>query len=144
MEAITAGKFKPGTVAVIRNEGPKGGPGMREMLAVTAMLTGLGLEDKVWLITDGRFSGGTRGPCLGHVSPEAAAKGPIGIVQNGDTIEIDIPKRKADLKVSAETIKQRLAEYKPRLPAKELRRGYLARYVREVTSASEGAVFKTR
>ena len=144
MDAVTAGEFKPGAVAVIRNEGPKGGPGMREMLSVTAMLTGLGLEKKVWLITDGRFSGGTRGPCLGHVSPEAAAKGPIGIVKDGDTIEIDIPKRQANLRVTTRTLQKRLAEYKPRLPSKELRRGYLARYIKEVTSASEGAVFRTR
>ncbi len=140
MDAVMDGKFTPGTVAVIRNEGPKGGPGMREMLSVTSALTGLGLEKQVWLITDGRFSGGTRGPCLGHVSPEAAEVGPIALVQPGDEIEINIPERRADLKVDAAELERRRKAYQPHEP--KVNKGYLRRYIQQVTSASTGAVFR--
>ena len=113
VEAIRGGKIVAGDVVVIRYEGPKGGPGMREMLAPTAMIAGMGLDKDVALITDGRFSGATRGASIGHVSPEAASGGTIGIVQDGDIIEIDIPNRKLNVKLSDEEIEKRKSEKEP-------------------------------
>jgi len=139
MKAIMDGKIKAGDIVVIRYEGPKGGPGMREMLSPTAAIVGMGLGDKVGLITDGRFSGGTRGPAIGHISPEAAEGGPIAIIKDGDEIEINIPQRKLELKLSKEEIDARLKNWTPQ--QKKLS-GYLARYAHFVTSASTGAVLK--
>jgi dihydroxy-acid dehydratase len=137
--AIMKGKFKSGEVIVIRYEGPKGGPGMREMLAATSLLSGMGMDKKVALITDGRFSGGTRGAAIGHVSPEAAEKGPIAALRNGDMININIPKHKLDVELSQKELKQRVAS----LPSFEpkIKTGYLKRYSDKVSSASTGAVF---
>jgi dihydroxy-acid dehydratase len=140
MKAILGNKIKPGHVIVIRYEGPKGGPGMREMLSPTSAISGMGLGESVVLLTDGRFSGGTRGPCIGHISPEAAEGGPIAIVRNGDRIVLDIPNRKLELKLSSAEIKKRLAKWKPRQP--KIKTGWLARYARVVTSANTGAVVK--
>jgi dihydroxy-acid dehydratase len=126
-EAMKRHEVKAGDVVVIRYEGPKGGPGMPEMLIPTATISGMGLSESVALITDGRFSGATRGPCIGHVSPEAAEGGPIAIIQNGDTIEIDIPNRTLNVKLSAQELKKRLAKWKPR--KQKITKGYLARYV---------------
>jgi dihydroxy-acid dehydratase len=140
LKAILGGKIKAGDVVVIRYEGPKGGPGMREMLNSTASIAGMGLGESVALITDGRFSGGTRGPCIGHVSPEAMEGGAIAIVRNGDIIRIDIPKRKLDLLVSKEEIKKRFKTHKALKP--KINKGWLARYASLVTSASTGAVMK--
>ncbi len=139
MKAILAGQIKSGNVVVIRYEGPKGGPGMREMLSPTAAIAGMGLSD-VALITDGRFSGGTRGPCIGHISPEAMEGGPLAVINNGDIINIDIPGRKLNVELTAQEIKQRLQSWKKPLP--KIRKGYLARYVRFVSSADEGAIMK--
>jgi len=125
---------------VIRYEGPAGGPGMREMLAPTAAIVGLGLADSVALITDGRFSGGTKGPCIGHISPEASSAGPIAILKDGDTLIIDIPNRKIEAKLSKEEIKKRFKNWKPVAP--KIRTGYLSRYSRLVTSADKGAILK--
>jgi dihydroxy-acid dehydratase len=138
MAAIMAKKIKPGDCLVIRYEGPKGGPGMREMLSPTAAIAGMGLIDSVALITDGRFSGGTRGPCIGHVSPEAAQGGPIALVREGDTIEIDIPGGKLDLRISKEELEKRKRSWKP--PAPKVTKGYLARYQKLVGPAHKGAV----
>ena len=138
MAALMEGTVKVGDVVVIRYEGPKGGPGMREMLAPTAALMGLGLGDSVALITDGRFSGGTRGPCIGHVSPEAAEGGPIALVQDGDRILLDIPNRKLDLLVDGATIEARRAQWTA--PEPKIKTGWLARYAKVVTSAYTGAV----
>jgi dihydroxy-acid dehydratase len=138
MKAIMEGKIKKGSVVVIRYEGPKGGPGMREMLSPTAAIVGMGLADDVALITDGRFSGGTQGPCIGHVAPEAAVGGTIAVVKEGDKIRIDIPKRRLDLLVSDSEIKKRLAKWRPRKPP--ITEGYLGRYSRMVSTASRGAV----
>lgn len=113
---------------------------MREMLAPTASIVGLGLADSVALITDGRFSGGTKGPCIGHISPEASAGGPIAIIKEGDIIEIDIPARKLNLKVSKEEIANRFKRWRPVEP--KIKTGYLSRYTRLVTSADKGAVLK--
>jgi dihydroxy-acid dehydratase len=138
-KAIMAKKINKGDVLVIRYEGPKGGPGMREMLTPTSLITGAGLEKEVALITDGRFSGATRGASIGHVSPEAAAKGPIAAVKEGDIISIDIPNHKLDVELTDKEIKDRLnklPEFQPRFKT-----GYLARYTEKVTSASSGAVF---
>ncbi|MBL7085192.1 MAG: dihydroxy-acid dehydratase [Candidatus Omnitrophica bacterium] len=140
MRAILDGKIRKAEVIVIRYEGPKGGPGMREMLSPTSAIVGMGLSESVALITDGRFSGGTRGPCIGHISPEAQAGGPLAIVKDGEQIAIDIPKRKLELKVSQKEIKERLAEW--RAPAPKIKEGYLSRYAKLVSSASEGAIFK--
>ncbi|ADG81245.1 dihydroxy-acid dehydratase [Thermincola potens] len=140
MSALMAGKIKKGDVIIIRYEGPKGGPGMREMLTPTATVAGLGLDKEVALITDGRFSGATRGASIGHVSPEAAEGGPIAIVQEGDIIEIDIPNGKLNIRLSDEEIKERLSRWQP--PAPKVKKGYLARYAKMVTSASTGAVLK--
>lgn len=137
VEAIRGGKIVAGDVVVIRYEGPKGGPGMREMLAPTAMIAGMGLDKDVALITDGRFSGATRGASIGHVSPEAASGGTIGIIQDGDIIEIDIPNRKLNVKLSDEEIEKRKSEKKPyKIEVK----GYLKKYALHVSSAAEGAI----
>ena len=138
MRAILDDEVKSGDIVVIRYEGPKGGPGMREMLLPTATIVGKGLSDSVALITDGRFSGGTRGPCIGHVSPEAMEGGLIAIVKDGDMISIDIPNRKLDLLLSEEEIKDRLAKWSP--PEPKIKTGYLARYAKLVKSAGTGAV----
>ncbi len=135
--AINGGKIKPGDVVVIRYEGPKGGPGMREMLNPTSAIMGMGLGSSVALITDGRFSGATRGACIGHVSPEAAEGGIIGIVQDGDIISIDIPQNKLELKLADEEIQNRLKSFVPK--QKELS-GYLKRYASLVSSGAKGAV----
>lgn len=137
--AIMGKKIKKGDVVLIRYEGPKGGPGMREMLSPTAAVAGIGLDKEVALITDGRFSGATRGASIGHISPEAAAGGPIAAVQEGDLIEIDIVNKKLNVKLSDEEIQKRLAK----LPAFEpkVKKGYLARYAQLVSSADKGAVF---
>jgi dihydroxy-acid dehydratase len=140
MKAILNGKVKPGDIVVIRYEGPKGGPGMREMLSPTATLAGMGLSESVALITDGRFSGGTRGPCIGHVSPEAMEGGTIAILKDGDRIKIDIPNRKIDVLLSDKEIKDRLSKWKP--PRPKITKGYLSRYARMVSSAGSGAVMK--
>jgi dihydroxy-acid dehydratase len=140
MTAIMGGKIKKGDCVVIRYEGPKGGPGMREMLSPTAAIVGMGLANDVALITDGRFSGGTQGPCIGHISPEAHAGGAIAIVQDGDEISIDIPARKLELRISADEIKSRLSKWKA--PAPKETEGYLARYAKSVSSASKGAVLE--
>ncbi|OPY09033.1 MAG: Dihydroxy-acid dehydratase [Syntrophaceae bacterium PtaB.Bin038] len=140
IEAILGGKIKPGDVVVIRYEGPKGGPGMREMLAPTSALAGMGLAESVALLTDGRFSGGSRGAAVCHISPEAAEGGPIALVKEGDRIAIDIPKRTLTLRVSAEELKKRQKAWKP--PKPKIQTGYLARYASLVTSGSTGAVFK--
>ncbi len=139
-QAILEGKIKAGDVVVIRYEGPKGGPGMREMLTPTSAIVGMGLDKEVALITDGRFSGGTRGAAIGHVSPEAAAGGPIALIQEGDLIEINLPEKRLELKVSEEELQQRRAAWKP-LPPK-IKAGYALRYAKMVSSASEGAILK--
>jgi len=140
MRAILNNAIKPGDVVVIRYEGPKGGPGMREMLSPTAAIAGMGLSESVALITDGRFSGGTRGPCIGHISPEAMEGGVIAIIKDGDRIRIDIPKRKIDVLLSDKEIKDRFSTWKPLKP--KITKGYLARYAKMVTSAGTGAVMK--
>jgi dihydroxy-acid dehydratase len=137
---ILEGKVQPGHVVVIRYEGPRGGPGMQEMLAPTSYIMGRGLGDKVALITDGRFSGGTRGACIGHVSPEAAEGGPIGLLRDGDIIEIDIPARKLAVKVQARVFAQRRKGWIA--PEPRIRTGWLSRYSQLATSASTGAVLK--
>jgi len=137
---ILVGQVKAGDVVVIRYEGPQGGPGMQEMLAPTSALAGRGLADSVALITDGRFSGATRGGAIGHVSPEAAAGGPIALIEEGDEIEIDIPQRRLTLRVDDAVLRQRQAAWKPQV--RNLGRGYLARYANMVSSADEGAVLK--
>jgi dihydroxy-acid dehydratase len=136
--AVKAGKIKRGDVVVIRYEGPKGGPGMREMLAVTGAIMGAGLGDSVALLTDGRFSGATHGFMIGHVSPEAVAGGPIAAVKNGDTIAIDIKRRRLDVELSQAEIKKRLRGWKP--PKPRYVTGAMAKYARLVSSASEGAI----
>jgi dihydroxy-acid dehydratase len=138
--AIMGNKIKKGDVIVIRYEGPKGGPGMREMLTPTSALCGLGVDKYIALITDGRFSGGTRGCAIGHVSPEAAEGGPIAIIKDGDMIQIDIPKKKLDIRLTEMEIKTRLARWKA--PTSKAREGVLGRYAKLVTSASTGAVLK--
>ncbi len=138
-EAILAHQFQPGDVLVIRYEGPKGGPGMREMLTPTSLLSGMGMDDKVALITDGRFSGATRGAAIGHVSAEAAARGPIAALRDGDVVSIDIPGRSLTVELSEEALAERLKAL-PRFEPK-VRTGYLRRYAQLVTSASTGAVF---
>jgi dihydroxy-acid dehydratase len=140
LEGISKSEIQPGDVVVIRYEGPKGGPGMPEMLSPTSAIVGMGLGDKVALITDGRFSGGTRGACIGHVSPEAADRGPIAALENGDIISIDIPNRKIDVKLSDSKINNRLKAL-PKFEPK-IKKGYLARYLNMVTSAHTGAVLK--
>ncbi|HZK17996.1 MAG TPA: dihydroxy-acid dehydratase [Clostridia bacterium] len=138
-EAIMNGDIEKGNVVVIRYEGPRGGPGMQEMLTPTATLAGMGLDKEVALLTDGRFSGATRGASIGHVSPEAALGGPIAILRDGDSVKIDIPNNKLDVDLSDEEIEARLAEWQK--PAPKINKGYLARYASMVTSASTGAIF---
>ena len=137
---IASGTIRKGDVIVIRYEGPKGGPGMREMLTPTAMIAGMGLDRDVALLTDGRFSGATRGASIGHISPEAFEGGPLAVLRDGDIIEIDIPQNKLGVRLTEEEIKARLAAWRP--PAQKATKGYLSRYVRLVGSASTGAVFK--
>ncbi|MDI9520476.1 MAG: dihydroxy-acid dehydratase [Bacillota bacterium] len=139
-EAIFGGKINKGDVVVIRYEGPKGGPGMREMLGPTSAIAGMGLDREVALITDGRFSGATRGAAIGHVSPEAASGGPISLLQEGDLIQIDIRNRALNVKLTDEELKNRQAEYQK--PQKKKLSGYLKRYAMLVTSADQGAIFK--
>jgi dihydroxy-acid dehydratase len=136
--AIMGKRIKPGDIVVIRYEGPKGGPGMREMLTPTSVIAGMGLDKEVALITDGRFSGGTRGAAIGHVSPEAMEGGPIALVREGDTIAIDIPSKKLTLEISDEELERRRCEWKA--PEPKIKEGYLSRYAKMVTSASTGAV----
>ena len=138
--AIWGGKIKDGDVVVIRYEGPKGGPGMREMLNPTSALAGMKLDTTVALITDGRFSGASRGASIGHVSPEAASGGEIGLVQEGDIISIDIPNSKVNVNISDEEMEARRAKYVPREP--NVKSGWLYRYSRLVTSADQGAVVR--
>jgi dihydroxy-acid dehydratase len=138
MSALMEGKIQAGNVVVIRYEGPKGGPGMREMLAPTAAIMGLGLGDSVALITDGRFSGGTRGPCIGHISPEAAEGGPIALVEEGDSIMLDIPARRLELLVDEKTLQERRSKWQR--PEPKIKKGWLARYAKVVTSAYTGAI----
>lgn len=140
MKAILGGKVRSGHVVVIRYEGPKGGPGMREMLSPTSAIAGMGLSESVALITDGRFSGGTRGPCIGHISPEAMEGGALAVIKNGDRISIDIAKRRLDVQLPGEEIQKRLKTWKKPLP--KIKKGYLARYARFVSSANEGAIMK--
>jgi dihydroxy-acid dehydratase len=135
---ILSGKISKGDVVVIRYEGPKGGPGMREMLSPTSALAGMGLDKTVSLITDGRFSGGTRGAAIGHVSPEAAHGGPIAFVEEGDEIVIDIPAKRVDLQISEEELEHRKINWKPREAG--ITSGYLARYAKQVSSAAQGAI----
>jgi len=139
-EGILAGKVKENDVVVIRYEGPKGGPGMQEMLSPTSYIMGAGLGESVALITDGRFSGGTRGACIGHISPEAAVGGPIGLLKDGDIIEIDIPNNKINVKVSDEELAERKKAWKP--PKPKITKGCLAKYASMATSADTGAVLK--
>jgi dihydroxy-acid dehydratase len=138
MAAIAAGRVRAGDFLVIRYEGPRGGPGMREMLSATSAIAGMGLSESVALVTDGRFSGGTRGPCVGHVSPEAAGGGPIALVRDGDRIRVDIPARRLDLLVGRAELARRRRCWKPRPPART--GGYLDRYAPAVGSAAAGAV----
>ncbi|MDR1941969.1 MAG: dihydroxy-acid dehydratase [Endomicrobium sp.] len=140
MKAILDKKIVSGDVVVIRYEGPAGGPGMREMLSPTSALTGMGLTDSVALLTDGRFSGGTRGPCIGHISPEAASGGAIAAINEGDIIEINIPERTLNVKLTDEQIKERLA--KAVKPEPKVKTGYMARYAKLVQSADTGAILK--
>jgi dihydroxy-acid dehydratase len=139
-QAIMGGKIKKGDVIVIRYEGPRGGPGMREMLTPTSAIAGMKLDAHVALLTDGRFSGGTRGAAIGHISPEAMQKGPIAIVEEGDRIAIDIPAKTITLKVPDSEIEERFLKWSS--PEPKITHGYIARYARTVSSASEGAVVK--
>ena len=140
MHCLLEGNVAPNDVLIVRYEGPKGGPGMRESLALTAAVAGCGLGDKIAIVTDGRFSGGTRNLSIGHVSPEAADGGPIALVQDGDRIEVDLPARKLNLLVTPPELKKRRAAWQP--PAPKFTRGWLARYQRLVTSAAKGAVLE--
>jgi dihydroxy-acid dehydratase len=139
VSAIRESKISKGDFIVIRYEGPKGGPGMREMLMATAMLSGMGLGESVALATDGRFSGATRGPCIGHVSPEALEGGPIAVVRDGDPILMEVSSRRLELEISKDELQTRLQSWRP--PERKARRGYLSRYSKLVTSADRGAVF---
>ena len=136
-----AGKIVAGDVVVIRYEGPKGGPGMREMLNPTSAIAGMGLGSSVALITDGRFSGASRGASIGHVSPEAAVGGPIAFIEEGDIIKINIPANTINVDVSDEVLKERAAKWQPREP--KIKTGYLARYAAQVTSGNTGAILKS-
>ena len=138
MEAIKSRGIRHGDVVIIRYEGPKGGPGMPEMLEPTSAIAGMGMSESVVLITDGRFSGATRGPCIGHVSPEAASGGPIAVIRDGDRIRVDIPKRTVNVLLSEEEITSRLRSWKP--PEKKVVRGYLSRYIQTVASADQGSI----
>jgi dihydroxy-acid dehydratase len=137
-EAIMTGAIRPGDVVVVRYEGPMGGPGMREMLTPTSAIAGMQLDGQVALLTDGRFSGGSRGAAIGHISPEAMQGGPLAAVRENDRIAIDIPAKTLTLKVSERDIQDRLAAWSA--PAPRITRGYMARYARMVSSASRGAV----
>jgi dihydroxy-acid dehydratase len=139
-EGIVGGKIKAGDVIVIRHEGPRGGPGMQEMLAPTSAIKGVGLGDKCALLTDGRFSGGTAGACIGHVSPEAAEGGPIGLLRPGDRIHLDVPNRKLAVELSEQELEERRRTWQP--PPARFPRGWLARYSKMVTSAHTGAVLQ--
>jgi dihydroxy-acid dehydratase len=139
-DGILAGKVKAGDVVVIRYEGPKGGPGMVEMLSPTSYIMGAGLGESVALITDGRFSGGTRGACIGHISPEAAVGGPIGLLKNGDVIEIDVPNNRISVKLSDAELAERRKTWTP--PAPRITKGCLAKYAAMATSADTGAILK--
>jgi len=141
MEYLKAGRVKPGDILVVRYEGPRGGPGMRESLALTAAVAGCGLGDKIAILTDGRFSGGTRNLSIGHVSPEAAVGGPIALVKSGDRIMVDLPSRELDLLVDGAELALRKSAWKPPMP--RFTKGWLARYERLVTSAAQGAVLET-
>jgi dihydroxy-acid dehydratase len=141
MAGILAGKVKAGDCVVVRYEGPKGGPGMQEMLSPTSAIMGQGLGDKVALITDGRFSGGTRGACIGHVSPEAAARGPIAALQAGDIVQIDLVARTLNVKLNEAEIQSRLAALPPFQP--NVKSKWLKRYSHFVTSADTGAVLSS-
>ena len=136
--AVKDQAIQPGDMIVIRNEGPAGGPGMREMLQVTAAIVGEGLGEEVALLTDGRFSGATRGLMVGHVAPEAVKGGPIAALRDGDEVTIDVEARKLEVALSAAEIERRIAEYEP--PEPEYRTGVLAKYARTVSSASDGAL----
>jgi dihydroxy-acid dehydratase len=138
MAGILAGEVQPGDAIVIRYEGPRGGPGMREMLSPTSALMGMGLGDSVVTLTDGRFSGGTRGFSIGHISPEAAALGPIAALQDGDIIDIDLDQRTLEVRLSPEIIQERLSKLPPFQP--QTQSAWLRRYARMVTSANHGAV----
>ncbi|MGI6557494.1 MAG: dihydroxy-acid dehydratase [Limnochordia bacterium] len=139
-KAILAHEINPGDVVVIRYEGPKGGPGMREMLTPTSALAGMGLDKEVALLTDGRFSGASRGASIGHVSPEAMEGGPIALIQEGDLIQIDIPAKRIDLLVDQAELDRRRQAWQP--PEPKVKTGYLARYGRMVSSGSKGAVYQ--
>jgi dihydroxy-acid dehydratase len=138
MAGILGGEIQAGDVVVVRYEGPRGGPGMQEMLSPTSAIAGMGLGESVALLTDGRFSGGTRGLCIGHVSPEAAGRGPIAALQDGDMIEIDLPSRCINVRLSERELQDRLSALPPFEPQTES--SWLRRYARMVTSASQGAV----
>jgi dihydroxy-acid dehydratase len=138
--AVRLNSIKSGEVVVVRGEGPRGGPGMREMLSLTSMLKGMPIGGEVALLTDGRFSGGTRGLCIGHVSPESAEGGPIGLIRDGDMICIDLPERKLDVELSEAALRARRAEWSA--PAPRYTRGWLARYAAMVTNAGRGAVLE--
>jgi dihydroxy-acid dehydratase len=138
VKELLEGRINDGEVIVVRNEGPKGGPGMREMLTATATVSGMGRGKKIALITDGRFSGASRGACVGHVSPEAASGGPIGLLRNGDIIRIDIPGKRIDVKLSDDELARRRVEWSA--PEPRVKEGYLARYARLVSSAAKGAI----
>jgi dihydroxy-acid dehydratase len=137
-QAILGGKIKPGDIVVIRDEGPKGGPGMREMLTPTSAIAGMGLDKEVALLTDGRFSGGTRGAAIGHISPEAADGGPIALVHEGDPIRIDIPGKTLTLKVDDAELAKRRQNWHP--PEPKIKHGYLSRYGRLVSSGSRAVI----
>ena len=141
IQAMYNKEISSGDIVVIRYEGPKGGPGMREMLSPTSTIAGIGLDDEVALITDGRFSGATRGASIGHISPEAMEGGPIAIIENYDEIEIDIPNRKINLKIPIEEINKRLKNLKIVEP--KIKEGYLSRYASFVSSADKGAIYKS-
>ena len=136
-DAVARGEIKPGDAVVIRYEGPVGGPGMQEMLSVTSAIVGAGLGDTVMLLTDGRFSGATRGPMIGHISPEAAIGGPIGLLKEGDVLSMDVRRRELSVKISENELSQRRDQWVPRDP--NYTRGVLAKYARQVSSASHGA-----
>jgi dihydroxy-acid dehydratase len=138
--AILGGRIQPGDAVIVRYEGPRGGPGMREMLTLTSAITGMGLEGDVALITDGRFSGGSRGAAIGHVSPEAAEGGLIALIRDGDRILIDIPQRKLELLADDEDIARRRLSFSP--PERPAPASFLRRYARQVTSAATGAMFR--
>jgi dihydroxy-acid dehydratase len=138
MKAVTGKQIKPGDTMVIRYEGPSGGPGMREMLGVTAAIVGEGLGETVALMTDGRFSGATRGLMVGHVAPEAARGGPIAVIAEGDMIVLDLDNRRLDVELDDETIRERLTKWKA--PEKRYKSGVFAKYAALVSSAAEGAI----